>query len=465
MNRYKLIILLGVFVGLMSSCSKDFLEADLQTTKKFEDGIKTARDMHNLVKGVYNRMNESSYYGRDFLMYGEVRSDNAWNDEGTGRFTEQSRFDMLANDGDALGTWTQMYRCIQLCNIVINNTTATGDTDEINYYKGQAYGIRALIYFDLNRLFGQAYVQNPASPVLGVPIVTEFSNTADATPKARATYAEVNKQIEDDFAAALTLMGSNNYSDGKIEMTANAVIALRGRYYLYNKEYAKAITDLEPLLTKYNLISAPLYVGSWAANESQESIFEMAYTEVDYHGTTSYTYMWEKRGYKDVFGTVDLMTKYANDDVRFPFTGLYSGTKTVGLVKFPFDIKSHNIRIIHFGEVIMNYVEACVQSGTKTTEALTEINKLRAARHTGAVTPWVAADLTIANVLAERRLELATEGHRYFDLCRTGTAIKHYDTNGNVFETIPVPSDRLAFPIPEAEMDANPNIKNQNPGY
>jgi len=464
MNRFRIFIILGILLGTVS-CSKEFLGADLQTTKKFEDGIKTATDLHNLVKGVYNRMNESDYYGRNFLMYGEVRSDNAWNDEGTGRFVDQSRFDMISNDADARDTWSLMYRCIQLCNVVINDVNAEGDADEIKYYKGQAYALRALVYFDLNRLYGQKYVG--ATSPLGVPIVTEFSNTASVAGPSRSTWAQVNTQIEADFNSALANMGSNDYSDGKYEITKDAVTALLGRHYLYTGQNVLAATTLKPLIisNNYKLIGHALYAGSWALDETQESIFEFAYTDVDYHGTTSYTYMWEKDGYKDVFGTVDLITSFDNTDVRMPFTGIYSGIKTVGLVKFPFSVKSHNIRIVHIGEVYMNYIEACVKSGTDLGDALTYANKLRNARHSVAPTAWTAADLTLANVLAERRLELATEGHRYWDLVRNGLGINHYDSNGNVSDFIAYPSNKFAFPIPEAEMDANPNLVNQNPGY
>lgn len=469
MNRFRIFIILGILLGTIS-CSKEFLEADLQASKKFDDGIKTARDMHNLVKGVYNRMNNAEYYGRDFLIFGEIRSDNAFNDEGTGRFTRMGRFDMLANDGYALDTWNLMYSSIQLCNVVIQNTTVE-ETDEVKYYKGQALALRALVYFDLNRAYGQAYLASPASPALGVPIVTVFDNTASTAALGRATYAEVNTQIEKDFDAALLYMGSNDYSDGRTEITADAVKALKGRFLLYQKRYAEAISILKPIVesSSYNFAAPALYESSWTLPEASESLFELAYTSTDYHGTTSYTYMWANSGYKDVFMTKELIDLYADEDVRFPASLLTYGTvsKIYSLVKYPFYTKDHNQRIIGLGEVYLNYIEACVESGTDLTDALKYANKYRAARFTTPPTAWTAADLTQANVRLERRLELATEGHRYFDLCRygSGTTFNQYNKKGLVIGTITVPDNRLAFPIPEAEMDANPNLVNQNPGY
>jgi hypothetical protein len=90
---------------------------------------------------------------------------------------------------------------------------------------------------------------------------------------------------------------------------------------------------------------------------------------------------------------------------------------------------------------------------------------LIAKRHTGAVTAWTSAELTLANVMLERRKELSMEGHRYFDLLRTGTSFIPFDSSGNAAPQINVPDNKLAFPIPEVEMDANSKLTNQNPGY
>jgi len=464
MNRFKIFIILGILLGTVS-CSKDFLDADLQTTKRFEDGVKTPRDMHNLVMGVYNRMNESTYYGRDFIMFGELRSDNAYNSEGTGRFIEVGSFDMLANETNAREPWQQMYACIQLCNVVINNTTVTED-DEVKFYKGQALALRALVYFDLNRLFGQAYVADAASPALGVPLVLTFDNTASSASPGRSTLAAVNAQIEKDFLAGIALMNGNDekYKIPKNEMNTNAAHALLGRYYLYNGKWADCITHSKPLVVSgsYPFIAPALYQGSWTLGNAGETIFELSFTDVDNLGTTGYSYMWAQDGYDDIYVHPSFESLFSGDDVRSPYI---TGASGYSLLKFPYEVKSHNVRVIHIGEVYMNYVEACVKSGVELSTALGVVNSLRSVRHSSAITGWTLTDLTEENVLAERRLELSLEGHRYFDLCRTGTSFNRYGSTGSVVETLAAPNNKLAFPIPEREMDANPNLVNQNPGY
>jgi hypothetical protein len=462
MNRYKLIILLGVLIGLMTSCSKDFLEADLQTSKRYEDGIKTATDMHNIVLGLFDHLNDNSYYGRDFLIIGEVRSDNAYNTQGTGRFIDVTDFDMIANDGDARSIWTKMYTVIQQCNIIINNTSAEGDADKIAFYKGQAHAVRALVYFDLNRLFGQNYVSS--SPKLGVPIVTVFDPKAKNTDIARSTYAEVNAQIDSDFKAAISMMATNVITS-KVEMNLNAAKALYARFLLSEGQYADAKTYFKQVIDAgYALTSAPLYQGSWTLAETSESIFELAYTTVNYHGTNSYTNMWAEDGYDDIVVNPAFTALFDADDVRKPLVTTESGYT---LQKYPYDNKDHNYRLVHIGEMIVGYAEAHLRAGGAATDAtvLAEMNKLIAKRHTGAVTAWTSAELTLANVMLERRKELSMEGHRYFDLLRTGTSFKPFDSSGDEVGQINVPNDKLAFPIPEAEMDANSKLTNQNPGY
>ncbi len=451
MKIFKLLLVVGILFGTFS-CSDDYLDADLQTQKKFDDGIKTARDLEYLVAGVMTKLNDNTYYGRDFLMFGELRSDNAYNDEGTGRFIRVGRFDLLANDSNARDTWQIIYESIQQCNIIINSTIEDAD-----FYKGQAYGLRALCYFDLNRLYGQAYVNVPGTK-LGVPLVLEYDPTVTTPPLARSTYAEVNAQIEKDFLEGIKLM------DGKGDvnkMNGNAASALLGRFYLYNENYAAAILHSKPLLSKYALASPKLYAGSWSLEGSSESILELSYTQVDYHGTDSYAYMWADDGYEDVWVSADLGSIFAATDVRFPAVYKSNG-KIDHLIKYNFNDKDHNYRLIHIGEVFMNYVEACFESGTELADAEMVLNFLRTSR---GVAPVATADITADFIAAERRRELATEGHRYYDLLRKGKNINALNKTGRAADVIVFGSDKCAFPIPEREMDANQNLKNQNPGY
>ncbi|MGM0530214.1 MAG: RagB/SusD family nutrient uptake outer membrane protein, partial [Bacteroidota bacterium] len=435
----------------MISCSEDFLEPGLFQTKKFEEGIQTTDDLHNLVNGVYDDMNTAEYYGRDMIIFGEVRSDNTNNDESTGRYINVGRFNMLANDAYAIDTWTNIYECLQQSNIAIHSDV-TDEAGEADYYKGQAYTLRALFYFDLMRLYSTMFVEDYD---YGVPIVTEFDKSASQAPPARSTLAETRGQIENDFEMALDLMDSS-FDGTKTEISVDAAKALYSRYLLYIGNYEEAMNLAYEIIENpnydYQYTAAPLYETQWENKETNESIFELAFTSSDRLNTTSVGYMWDPRGYGDFIFTDDLLGLYEENEARYPYTSQ----------GFPMRYQNlngtYNIRIIDYPEVVLNYAEAAFHEGDPNEDALSMLNELANARGAGDY-----ADLNEENILTERRKELAGAGHRYFDLLRTEQDIP--DVASQIAEPIPYGDERLAFPIPEDELDANPNIENQNPGY
>jgi len=127
------------------------------------------------------------------------------------------------------------------------------------------------------------------------------------------------------------------------------------------------------------------------------------------------------------------------------------------LGKFPDNQGYDNVSIIRYEEVILNYAEALFET---SGDALTEINKITSKRGASAYT----APLTKDDILNERRKELIFEGFRYDDLLRTGQDIEKTSLQQNFLATIPYGDPRLAWPIPQSEMDANSNMV-QNTGF
>lgn len=449
-------ILIGLIATGILSCSEDYLEPELQQTKRFENGIETKTDLHNLVKGIYDNMSAAEYYGRDFIVYGEVRSDNTANDFGTGRYIEVSNFNLLQSDGYAHDTWQNIYRGIQQANIAIhaeiNDTTA-----EAKYYKGQAYVLRGLFYFDLMRLYSTMFVSGYD---YGVPIVNEFDNTADNGSPSRASLEDTKIQIEGDLLTAIEMM-SSAYDGTKQEISVDAAKALLSRYYLYTNQHLEAMELAYDIIQNpnynYKYTTAINYVTQWTRDESNESIFELAYTNTDKLNTTSVGYMWNPYGYGDLSFTTDLLSTYGPNDVRYPYTE--SGIP----VRYQDLNGNNNIRIIDYPEVVLNYVEAAYHEGDPNGDALIYLNELADVRDlTGDAPDYTSLNESI--ILEERRKELAATGQRYFDLLRTEQDIPAVP-DSHLNSAIPYGDPVCAFPIPEAELDANPNIKNQNPGY
>ncbi len=128
----------------------------------------------------------------------------------------------------------------------------------------------------------------------------------------------------------------------------------------------------------------------------------------------------------------------------------------------------YNYMITRYADALLMYAEALMVLGQKD-EAATYVNQVRARVNMAAIT---AADLNIDWILHERRMELAFEGHRYFDLVRTGKAIEYIsadlmsnnDYEVRVFRAEPIPEYQLILPIPVAEIEKDQTLT-QNPGY
>jgi hypothetical protein len=458
MNTYRIKKYLAVLaiVGL-SACSKDFLEPTVSTSKDIATSVNTLGDLQGLMLGAYDRMNEYDYYGRNYVIFADVRSDNAFSSGNSGRFVSTGQFVMQPTEADVTDTWEQIYQVIANTNIVINTQVEDNDSPEVQYVKGQAHAVRALAYMDLLRLYGQQY----AGGNLGVPIVTEFDNEGGNLFPARATVDQVWAQIGQDLQTAAQVMDPSleDETSSNIEITTNAVYALQSRYYLYVKDYTNAAAAAKKVIDSgnYTIPDANTFLDSWGGQGGPNSIFELAFTATDNGGNTSLYYMLQETNYGDVQVTEDLYNVYEDTDVRKQLYSADEGTyRMVG--KYPSANYVDNVRIIRYEEVILNYAEALAQTGSP--EALTYLNLIAESR---GATAYTAA--TIDNILLERRKELSFEGHRFFDLMRTGKGITKVDPRQTFTAAgIPFGSSALAFPIPLNELSANPNIV-QNEGY
>ena len=441
-----------ILILVISSCAKEFLDPTVTTARDAATSVNTVEDLRGLVIGAYDRMNAAAYYGRDFIVHGESRSDNAYSTGISARYVTTSQFTMTANDGYASSAWQQIYSVIANANIVINATVKNNESKEVKYAKGQAHTLRALAYMDLLRLYGQ----QTAGGNLGVPLITQFRG--DEKFPARATVTEVWNQIGQDLETAITLMDPSLDKATPTEVSSWTVYALQSRYYLYVKDYPKAAAAAKKVIDsgKFSTTTAANHVSSWATATNANSIFQLAFTTMDQLGFNSLYFMYQQTTYGDIEVTNDLYNLYEANDVR---RNLY--TKTTARIrmtgKYPTPAYTDHIKVIRYDEVLLNYAEALVHTGA--ANALLILNMIPSNR---GATPYAAA--TLDNVYLERRKELAMEGHRFFDLMRLGKPVPKVDPKQTFPATIAFGSPVLAFPIPQSEINANPSIV-QNQGY
>ncbi|TJY37054.1 RagB/SusD family nutrient uptake outer membrane protein [Pontimicrobium aquaticum] len=440
------------FIGLIS-CNTEDLEPSLEQNKSVEGSITSVEDLYGIIKGAYNEMTASGYYGRDFIINNEVRTDNCFSNGNSGRFTTEASFAYTPNTGFM---FDDAYQAIAAANIIIGTDVASleGDTDYGLHIQGQAYAVRALAHFDVLKQYGQQHVGG----TLGIPYVKEFKG--DNLFPARNTISENKADIYADLETAFSLMDDNYFDSSKEFMSKYTAKALESRVATYFGDWPRVVDAAEEVINSnlYSIMSAANYVGSWASKGNNNSIFELAFNTSDNLNISSLGNIYRTTGggsYGDIQVIDGVDAIFEPGDVRGGILG-YEGVMLRNIGKFPSNQGYDNVVIIRYEEVILNYAEALFETGG---DALTQLNLITSNR---GATPYLTA--TKENILNERRKELMFEGHRFDDLVRTGQDIEKTSLQQNFASTIPYGDHRLAWPIPQAEIDANSNME-QNPGY
>ena len=472
-NLYKYLLIFTA-TALLVSCGESDLEPTLALDKDLDSGINNADDLAFVMNSAYDRMTATSYYGRDQIVMGDVRTDNAYSNMNSGRFANS---DMDYNSNGA-GPWSQIYRVIAITNIVIGADTSKleGDPARITHIQGQAHAIRALAHFDLLQDYGQHFItgQGGASS-LGIPYVKTYKDPANLEP-ARGTVASNIGDIAADLTSAISMM-NDSYNSSSSYMSKAGAYAILARATLYAGSVDPSLYSTADSAAKWliaNSGAAPVgangFVASFVTDNASNSIFELAMSGTDNRGINGIANILRGPTYGDVRvltgdGTnPDLMDIYDAEDVRggSDMLGQAQGYPTM-LGKFPTMNGSDNITLFRIEEMHLIYAEAMLRAGDAAT-ALTYLNNIPTLRNATLYT-----EATLDNILNERRKEFYAEGLRFYDLARTGKDMPLVDAvkqmNDDKTGTPPAyGSYRYAYPISISERNANPNIQ-QNYGY
>ena len=470
--------LLSLTTGFaLTSCSKDFTETQFHQGEQMAP-LSSVEQLTSFVNGTYVKMRDVNYLGTYYRAYGEVRSDEMYNTEKTGRLLGVSTYTMKTTEQEAESTWKAIYRVIGNANIAINaadNLTWGGSNDpqetanEIKRLKGQAYTIRALALFDLLRLYGQQY----AGGTLGVPIPLQYDPNASST---RATVAQTEAQIESDLNRANALFEAigdvveQTSSSEKNYISPLALKAIASRYYLYKGDYAKVAELSEEIISsgKYAVAAKDDLQGTFSKPDAENSVFELTVGTTSSLSSDAYDYLVHySPGYAQLAVSEQAVALYEANDVRRTFitSGVLGGqTKYFLNNKFYGLQGSNNIKVIRYEEVLLNAIEAHLNTddtggtGDKTKGYYNTLRHERGLSDVSAV--------TLDDLKKERVRELVGEGQRYWDLLRWGAAIPQLNSAGNVVRSRNIGDKLLAFPIPKSEVDSpNSGGVSQNEGY
>lgn len=477
----KIIYSLGL--GLLTftiSCSDKDLDPTLEQQKELDSSLVTLSDIETYMNGVYSKARESSYLGRDYIIYGEIRSDNTYANGNTNRFITEASMDYPASFDASAATWYRIYEVIGRANLLINKYEGIGgykplqgDEQKIKHYVGQAYILRAMGHFDLLRIFGEQYVTGQGGMnALAVPYVKHFKGDPQNPFPKRNTVQQVYDLAKADLKKAVEIMDESLNPSQSYKVSSFTAWAVLSRMATYLKDYPEAEVAAKKVIdaNKYQVISRSNFVNSWAGQTSTNWIFSLySNTSSEKASINGLAYIYRLpsggSGYGDVVGLGNLYDIYDAGDIRIDAkmvsakSGAGAGEfRNIG--KFPDTTNGGDaIPVIRYEEVILDYAEALLNNGN-TTDALTYLNMIPSNRGAN-----VYSSVTMDNILLERRKEFAFEGHRMFDLVRTSKGIDFFDNvRQRTKEVITAGSHRFVFPISATEMEANSNMK-QNKGY
>lgn len=456
------IVLLLVF---FSSCKKDFLDRSPYTSLTPTQALGTEADLQVALRGAYAGLRNADLFGRTVPVAGDEYSDNAYvSVKNSGRYIQFNTYAITVADGNVGGFWTAAYSTILRANNIINSPL-TGTTN-ITQYKGEAYAIRALCYFYLVRYFAKPFTDDPAS--LGVPIVL----TNDVTLQApRNTVAEVYTQIISDLDKAYTNITMYN---GSIQFSKYAAKALQAKVYLYKGDNTNAKTAALDVINNGGFTS--ITTANWASywgngaprTDKLETLFEVSSDGINNNGFDALTNIYNQAGYGDLLCSDDLYASYSATDIRKTAgftTGTRGGLPAIFVQKYKNPNGSanpDNTKILRLSDVYLIAAEASLPADeTSSKTYLNYVATNRDASFTGYTS--TGAQL-FTNIITERRKELAFEGDRFGDMNRLKKDISRSSNFPSTALSLPYSDTRRLFPIPQAELDPNPNMK-QNPGY
>jgi len=463
MRKFNL-YLFAIASVILFSCAENDLNPSLSKSKIYNDSIRSFDELQGLAYGMYDLMTTSAYYGRNYFVYNEIRSDNCFANGNSGRFLTVSTMNVSPDDIYPTDTWTAIYKVIATANVIIqqNPETIDGNLDQAKHIIGQAYVLRAWAHFDLLKLYGQQH----AGGNLGIPYITEYIPiyTGEQIAPFRATVEQNRDSIYKDIEAGLNLM-SDNLNDLTKQyittFTGHAIMA-RVATYFEDWEIAKIAAGEVVSSQQFRIAETEEFINTWFTDAAANSIIELAFSEEDNLDWNSLSFIYRGSMYGDIEVLDDLISVFDVDDIRadskmIGYETIRNQKKLRNLGKYPSADFSDNISLFRYEEVILILAEAKLELGE--SDALSVLNLIPAKRNAQLYT-----EATKENVLLERRKELCFEGFRFDDLARTGQDIPLVDPIKQLHGGPEYGSFKYAFPIPTAELNANPNMV-KNEGY
>lgn len=462
-NYFKYIVMASLSLSLVS-CD-DFLTYEPSDAVEDATAIASANDVENALNGLYYTLGRSEFFGRNVIALGDIAADNCWMVGTSGHFSSIYEYTVTADDAEMADTWEHGYQVIDRATRLIKagNTLlgegALSDNDVTIVKKSiaQAYAVKALSHFALVNIFGLPYSPENLS-TLGLVNVDKEPFVAFQEVK-RGTVEETYAQVLADIQAAKENIGlaENDY----FRFNTAALSALEARVKLYMSDWEGAIAAAQDAIQKRNgalEMDAEKYADMWfSVALTSEDIFTISKTADDNLSANSLNTLY---GSYDGKATSGLQELFGENDMRNAlFEGKGEQLRALKFDGLPDSKATSNIPVFRLPEMYLILAEANAQLGDTPTaiDNLYAVAKRNPDLKKEDI-PTGKADL-LKFISVERRRELFQEGHRWFDLRRTGERMTRVGGNAAISDW---DASQFVYPIPTDEVNASGLAQNEN---
>lgn len=485
--RTRVVTLVTLMTFVTLSCDDEFLDVDPQGEEKVEQFWQNGEDATLAVNAMYANLRGWPQVAFAAIAVESLGSDNAEKGSSPSDATflnDYNNYTVSPTDGQLLSFWEGQYQSVNLANQVLDNIPAINMDENLKErYLAEAKFVRAYAYFRLTRAFGD------------VPLHLEVPADASEFNIPRTPQTEVWAQIEKDLTEAAAVL-PQSYSGADVgRATKGAALTLHAKVSMYQGKWQQVLDLTNQVMGMgYSLVPDYQALFRLQNENSSESIFEIQAAVIPGNPEASNSQYSQVQGVRGSTGggwgfnvpTADLVAAYEPGDPRKEATIIFRGETTPEGDAIPltgdnpmYNQKSYvpfglfqsgagpegaqqNIRVLRYADVLLMNAEANNELGNSQA-ALAPLEMVRARARQG--DPNILPEITTTDqgalreaIWHERRVELAMEFDRYFDVIRQGRGAE-------VFGPLGWKEHNKVWPIPQQEIDLSAGLLTQNPGY
>lgn len=478
-NKIFNLLLIAAFTVFTYSC-EDFLSVSPHDSLNSDNAVETVEDFNNVTRSIYQQMRAGSY-SEVMTILPDVMSDNLLIcSDGRQTWSEYYQFEFSSTTSGTAGFWLYSYSAILSANEVITRLEGDGapfkDDKTAQSLLAEALALRAYLHFNLVRFYGKAY-GTATDADLGVPYKT--STLASEKP-ARETVKEVYAKILADLTKAKTIFAKNpdHNADANNRLNAKSVSAILAKVYFNMGDYANAAKEAAASLKKdgSDVVKLDDYTKIWTTSmDAPEVLFRLSVLQTDAQIPGNVYGQGEITNHKPEYVVAYSFFTLFDADIDIRASNIkevtLSGKQYNAIWKYRGRTGENtgkiDIPLIRTSEMYLTLAESLIRkSPSDLAGARTNLDYVRNNRYSKDDVPVVKDDELLEAIAKERRLELAFEGDRFFEIKRLNLDIER-DEFGDQADGTGVPGSVLKIAktspyfllaIPQDEINANDNM-------